>query len=347
MQDVSNVRPSVSAASGPKIGILLVNLGTPDATDFWSVRRYLREFLSDPRVIETPRWLWWPILNLIILTTRPARSGKAYAAIWNRIGAGSPLRAVTEMQAQQLAAWIAAGNLDMARPIVEWAMRYGRPSIAEKLDALTAAGCDRILIFPLYPQYSATTTATVGDAVFAALEKMRFQPALRIVPAYPDEPVYIAALAQSYRDFRRRLDFTPETLLVSFHGLPQSYADKGDPYPQHCAATFAALAAALAADVKHVHMSFQSRFGRAEWLQPYTADTVQSLARGGCKNLVVMAPGFAADCVETLEEIDIENRHFFHAAGGANYATVPCLNAGEAGMTIIQHLVARELQGWI
>ncbi|MDR3408409.1 MAG: ferrochelatase [Methylovirgula sp.] len=337
----------MNAPSEPKIGILLVNLGTPDATDFWSVRRYLKEFLSDPRVIETPRWLWWPILNLIILTIRPSRSGKAYASIWNRIGEGSPLRAVTEAQAKKLAAWIAAGNLGAHPARVEWAMRYGKPSIAEKLDRLTAAGCDRILIFPLYPQYSATTTATVSDAVFAALEKMRVQPALRIVPAYPDDPVYIAALAQSYRDFVRTLNFVPDVLLISFHGLPKSYADKGDPYPQQCAATFNALAAALAKDVKLAKMSFQSRFGRAEWLQPYTADTVQSLARDGCKNLVVMAPGFTADCVETLEEIDIENRHFFREAGGMNYATVPCLNDSAEGMKVIYHLIARELQGWL
>lgn len=335
----------MNAPSEPKIGILLVNLGTPDATDFWSVRRYLKEFLSDPRVIETPRWLWWPILNLVILTIRPGRSGKAYASIWNRIGEGSPLRAVTQAQAQELAAWIAAGNLG-AKPVTEWAMRYGKPSIAEKLARLTAAGCDRILIFPLYPQYSATTTATVGDAVFAALEKMRVQPALRIVPAYPVDPVYIAALAQSYRDFVSTLSFVPDTLLVSFHGLPQSYADRGDPYPQQCTATFTALAAALADDVKLVKMSFQSRFGRAEWLKPYTADIVQELGREGRKNLVVMAPGFSADCVETLEEIDIENRHFFRDAGGVNYATVPCLNDSTEGMKVIYHLVARELQGW-
>ncbi|MGP8233263.1 MAG: ferrochelatase [Methylovirgula sp.] len=337
----------MNAPSESKIGILLVNLGTPDATDFWSVRRYLKEFLSDPRVIETPRWLWWPILNLVILTIRPARSGKAYAAVWDKIGKGSPLRAVTELQGEKLAAWVAGGGLGAGRPVVEWAMRYGKPGISEKIDRLTEAGCDRILVFPLYPQYSATTTATVGDAVFAVLEKMRVQPALRVVPAYPDDPVYIAALAQSYRDFARTLSFTPDALLVSFHGLPQSYADKGDPYPQQCAATFDALAAALAKDVKLTKMSFQSRFGRAEWLQPYTADTVQSLAREGYKNLLVMAPGFTADCVETLEEIDIENRHFFASAGGVNYATVPCLNDSDEGMKVIYHLVARELQGWI
>ncbi len=330
-----------------KVGILLVNLGTPDGTDFWPVRRYLKEFLSDPRVIETPRWLWWPILNLIILTTRPAKSGKAYASIWDRLGPGSPLRAVTESQAQKLAGWVAEGGLGAARPMVEWAMRYGKPSVAEKLDTLAAAGCDRVLVFPLYPQYSATTTATVCDAVFAALERMRVQPALRTVPAYPVESVYIDALAESYRQFAARLDFVPDALLLSFHGLPQSYADQGDPYPQQCRATFEALSAALKNDVKAAHMSFQSRFGRAEWLKPYTADRVQELARSGCKNLVVMAPGFAADCVETLEELDIENRHFFTEAGGVNYATLPCLNDSAEGMRVIYALIGRELKGWL
>ncbi len=336
-----------ASVPGSKIGVLLVNLGTPDATDFWSVRRYLKEFLSDPRVIEAPRWQWWPILNLIVLTIRPGRSGKAYAAVWDKLGPGSPLRATTEGQGKKLAAWVAGGGLGAARPIVEWAMRYGTPSIPDKLAKLTAAGCDRVLVFPLYPQYSATTTATVCDAVFSELEKMRLQPALRTIPAYPTDSVYIAALAQSYRDFAASLSFTPDALLLSFHGLPQSYADKGDPYPVQCAATYQALAAALANDVKATHMAFQSRFGRAEWLKPYTSDRVRELARNGCKNLVVMAPGFVADCVQTLEELDIENQHFFLKAGGENYATVPCLNDSDEGMRVIYELITRELKGWI
>lgn len=331
----------------PKIGVLLVNLGTPDNTDFWSVRRYLKEFLSDRRVIETPPVLWWPILNLIILSLRPAKSGKAYASIWNRLGPGSPLRAVTEAQAGKLADWAAGGGLGPARPVVEWAMRYGNPSIAAKLERLTDAGCDRILVFPHYPQYSATTTATVCDSVFAYLKKMRRQPALRIVPAYATEPVYIAGLAQSVRNFLSTLRFVPDALLVSFHGLPKSYAAKGDPYAMQCEATFEALAAALTSDVKALHMSFQSRFGPTEWLQPYTSDKVQELARMGCKNIVVMAPGFSADCVETLEELDEENRALFKEAGGENYATIPCLNDSAEGMSVIYELVARELRGWI
>jgi protoporphyrin/coproporphyrin ferrochelatase len=330
-----------------KIGILLVNLGTPDDVDFWSVRRYLKEFLSDPRVIETPRLVWWPILNLVILSARPAKSGKAYASIWNRLGPGSPLRVVTEAQGKKLADWTGAGGLGTARPVVEWAMRYGKPSIASKLEALTKAGCDRILVFPLYPQYSATTTATVCDMVFAFLRKLRWQPALRVVPAYPTEPVYIAGLVQSVRNFLSTLKFVPDALLVSFHGLPKTYAAKGDPYPDQCAATFEALATALSDDVKASHMSFQSRFGPTEWLQPYTSDMVQDLARKGCKNLVVIAPGFSADCVETLEELDEENRELFKHAGGQNYATIPCLNDSAEGMSVIYELVARELRGWI
>jgi protoporphyrin/coproporphyrin ferrochelatase len=331
----------------PKIGILLVNLGTPDEPDFWSVRRYLKQFLSDPRVIETPRLLWWPVLNVVILTVRPGKSGKAYASIWDRLGPGSPLRAVTQAQATKLADWVASGGLGPARPMVEWAMRYGNPSIASKLKVLTDAGCDRILVFPHYPQYSATTTATVCDCVFAALKTMRQQPAVRIVPAYPTEPVYIAALVQSVRNFLNTSKFIPDALLVSFHGLPKSYADKGDPYPQQCVATFEALAAALSDDVKAAHMSFQSRFGPTQWLQPYTSDRVQELARNGCKNLAVMAPGFSADCVETLEELDEENRELFKHAGGENYATIPCLNDSAEGMSVIYELVARELRGWI
>lgn len=333
--------------SESKVGILLVNLGTPDDTDFWSVRRYLKEFLSDPRVIETPRLIWWPILNFVILSVRPTKSGKAYASIWNRLGPGSPLRAVTAAQAKKLADWVATGGLGAVRPAVEWAMRYGNPSIASKLKVLTDAGCDRILVFPHYPQYSATTTATVCDSVFASLKKMRRQPAVRVVAAYPTEPVYIESLAHSVRNFLKTLKFVPDGLLVSFHGLPKSYAAKGDPYPEHCAATFEALVAALTHDVKASYMSFQSRFGPTEWLQPYTSDMVQDLARKGCKNLVIMAPGFSADCVETLEELDEENREFFIEAGGENYATVPCLNDSAEGMNVIYELVARELKGWI
>ncbi len=335
------------------LGVLLVNLGTPEATDYWSVRRYLKEFLSDRRVVETPRLLWWPILNLIILSVRPARRGKAYQSIWNAARNESPLKMITRSQAEKLAAWIAAGGL-AAGPAksptqihVDWAMRYGKPSIAAGIAHLAATGCDRLLVLPLYPQYSAATTATVGDAVFAVLARRRFQPALRLAPPYYDAPAYIEALAASLRRFLQGLAFAPDVILVSFHGIPQAYADKGDPYPRHCEATFRLLGEALGRGPETTRMSYQSRFGRAEWLQPYTDATVKALARQGVKNLVVITPGFAADCLETLEEIGMENRHFFLENGGENFAVVPCLNDSEEGMKLIHDLVAENLAGWV
>lgn len=331
------------------IGVLLVNLGTPEATDYWSVRRYLKEFLSDPRVIETPRLIWWPILNLVILSIRPTRSGKAYASIWNRDKNESPLKTITRAQAEKLAAWVDAGNLGSSKAEikVDWAMRYGHPAIAPALARLVEAGCDRVLVVPLYPQYAAATTASVGDAVFAALERMRVQPALRIAAPYWAEPAYIEALAASLRKFLAGLDFEPDVILVSFHGIPQAYVDRGDLYPRHCEGTFRLLAKALGPDAKKLRMTYQSRFGRAQWLEPYTDATVKALAAEGCRNLVVIAPGFSADCVETLEELDVENRHFFLEAGGKNFATAPCLNDTAEGMAVISDIVARELRGWV
>jgi protoporphyrin/coproporphyrin ferrochelatase len=335
--------------AGGTIGVLLVNLGTPDATDYWSVRRYLKEFLSDRRVIETPRLIWWPILNLVILSLRPTRSGKAYQSIWNRDRNESPLRTITRAQAEKLAAWVDASGLNQGKATIkiDWAMRYGRPAIAAALERFVAAGGDRILVVPLYPQYAAATTASVGDAVFAALARMRVQPALRIAPPYWAEPAYIAALAASLRKFLAELHFVPDVILVSFHGIPQAYVDKGDPYPRHCEATFRLLAKALGPEAKKLKMTYQSRFGRAQWLEPYTDVTVKRLGRDGCRNLVVIAPGFSADCVETLEEIDAENRHYFIEAGGKNFATVPCLNDSPQGMAVISDIVTRELKGWI
>jgi ferrochelatase len=337
------------APESAEIGVLLVNLGTPEATDYWSVRRYLKEFLSDPRVIETPRLIWWPILNLVILSVRPSRSGKAYRSIWNRERNESPLKTITRAQAEKLAAWIETGGLGSTKAAikVDWAMRYGHPAIAPALARLLDAGCDRVLVVPLYPQYAAATTASVGDAVFAALARRRVQPALRIAPPYWAEPVYIEALAASLRKFLAGLDFSPDAILVSFHGIPQSYVDKGDPYPRHCEETFRLLGQALGADAKKLKMTYQSRFGRAQWLEPATDATVKALAREGCGNLVVITPGFSADCVETLEEIDVENRHFFLESGGKNFATVPCLNESAEGMKVISDIVARELKGWL
>jgi ferrochelatase len=326
-----------------KIGVLLVNLGTPDATDYWSMRRYLKEFLSDRRVIETNRVLWWLILNGIVLTTRPSRSGEAYRSIWNEERNESPLRTVTRAQAEKIAD--ALGH--RAEIVVDWAMRYGNPSIASRIEVLAEAGCDRLLVFPLYPQYAAATTATVNDKVFDALKAMRVQPALRTVPAYPLDPVYIAALADSIRTHLASLDFEPEVILASFHGLPQAYVDKGDPYQQQCQATMEALRAALGPLGAKLKLTFQSRFGRAEWIKPYTDATVEELARAGVKRLAIITPGFAADCVETLEEIAGEAKEIFLEHGGERFSFIPCLNDSAGGIGVLVHLIERELKGWV
>ncbi|HEY1154461.1 MAG TPA: ferrochelatase [Pseudolabrys sp.] len=324
-----------------RIGVLLVNLGTPDATDYWSMRRYLKEFLSDRRVIEENRLKWWLVLNLIILSVRPGRQGRDYEKIWNRERNESPLMTITRAQADKL-----APLLDDSRLIVEWAMRYGNPSIASKLDALQRAGCDRILVVPLYPQYAAATTATVCDKTFDALATMRWQPALRVAPAYYDDPVYIDALARSIEKHLATLDFEPEVILASFHGMPEEYLRKGDPYHCQCAKTARLLRERLGYDDKRLRLTFQSRFGPAEWLKPYTDKTVEQLAREGVKRLAVVTPGFAADCLETLEEIAMENAGIFRAAGGESFAAIPCLNDSEDGLRVIAAVVQRELSGW-
>jgi ferrochelatase len=344
-------KPTRAAGARPKdhpdvaygrIGVLLVNLGTPDATEYWSMRRYLKEFLSDRRVVEANRLVWWLVLNGIILTLRPKKSGHAYDKIWNRELDESPLRTVTREQAERL-----VERLDeLADVRVDWAMRYGNPSIASGLARLKAEGCERILVFPLYPQYSAATTATVNDKAFEALVPMRWQPAVRTVPPYYDDPVYIGALAASLREGLDKLDFKPETVLASFHGLPQSYFDKGDPYYCHCAKTTRLLRAALSWGDDRLLMTFQSRFGREEWLKPYTDATVERLAREGVKRIAVIAPGFVADCVETLEEIAMQNGDIFRAHGGESFALIPCLNASKHGIDVIEHVVRRELSGW-
>ncbi|MDE3177575.1 MAG: ferrochelatase [Pseudomonadota bacterium] len=334
-----------NAPSGA-VGVLIVNLGTPEATDYWSMRRYLKEFLSDRRVIETPRWLWWPILNLIILTKRPSAKGKDYDSIWNKQLDEGPLKTITSSQARKLGALLGAGA--SARPlVVDWAMRYGKPSIASRLAALQAQGCDRILLVPLYPQYCAATSATVCDKAFDALKAMRWQPTLRVAAPYYDEPAYIAALAASTRASLARLDFEPEVLLASFHGIPQAYFDKGDPYYCHCAKTTRLLREALGLDPTKLRMSFQSRFGGAEWLKPYTDATVKALAGEGVKRLAVLTPGFAADCLETLEEIAVENAEYFHHAGGEKFAALPCLNDSDEGLAALEDVARRELGGWI
>jgi ferrochelatase len=334
----------LSAARRARIGVLIVNLGTPDATDAASVRRYLREFLNDARVIEDQGLLWQFVLNAIILPTRPRRKGLDYEKIWNREQNESPLKTITRSQAAKLRA-----TLDAIDPtiIVDWAMRYGNPSLDSRIEALTKAGCERILLVPLYPQYAAATTATVCDAAFAALAKLRDQPALRVVPPYFDEPIYIEALAGSIEAELKRLTFEPQLILASFHGIPKSYAEAGDPYPQQCEATVRLLRERLRMTDRKLVLTFQSRFGRAEWLQPYTDKTVEGLAQSGVKNIAVVTPGFAADCLETLEEIAVENAGIFRDHGGENFAAIPCLNDGEGGMAVIDHTVKRELQGWI
>jgi ferrochelatase len=326
-----------------KIGVLLVNLGTPDDTSYWPMRRYLKEFLSDRRVIETNRVLWWLILNGVVLVRRPFASGKKYRSIWNEEKNESPLRTITRSQAEKVAAAFASQH----QIVVAWAMRYGAPTIASRIEALIETGCDRLLVFPLYPQYSASTTATVNDKAFEALLRMRVQPPLRTVPAYPNDPVYIEALAQSIRRHLAGIDFEPEVILASFHGLPQSYVDKGDPYQAQCKVTADALRKTLSLDEKKFRLTFQSRFGRAEWLRPYTDRTVEALATDGVKRLAIITPGFVADCVETLEEIAQENKVIFLEHGGEKFSFIPCLNDSDAGVGVLTHVIKRELQGWI
>jgi ferrochelatase len=327
-----------------RIGVLLVNLGTPDATDYWSMRRYLKEFLSDRRVIEENRVKWWLVLNLIILSVRPRRKGRDYDRIWNRERDESPLKTITRAQAEKLAAALEAVHPSI---VVDWAMRYGNPSIPSRLKTLQAQGCERILIVPLYPQYSAATTATVCDKAFDTLKQMRRQPALRVAPPWHDDPVYIEGVASSLETELAKLPFSPELILASFHGVPKDYLLKGDPYHCHCAKTARLLRERLGLSETQFMLTFQSRFGTAEWLQPYTDATVKAVAERGVKSLAVVTPGFTADCLETLEEIAVENAEIFRHAGGENFAAIPCLNDGDAGMRVIRHVVLRELQGWI
>jgi ferrochelatase len=340
----SAAKRAANERGGGRVGVLLVNLGTPDATDPSSVRRYLREFLSDRRVIEEQGLAWKFVLNTIILPRRPRRKGLDYEKIWNRERNESPLKTITRAQAEKLRTML--GSIAPG-VMVDWAMRYGNPALNTRIEALAKAGCERILLLPLYPQYAAATTATVCDAAFATLQKMRDQPTLRVVPPYYDDPVYIEALAGSIETELKRLPFQPELMLASFHGIPKSYADEGDPYPRHCEETVRLLRARLDLGEERLMLTYQSRFGRAEWLQPYTDMTVEALARRGVKRLAVVTPGFASDCLETLEEIAVENAEIFRGHGGESFAAVPCLNDSAAGMAVISHLVLRDLQGWI
>ena len=325
------------AASG--IGVLLVNLGTPDAPTPAAVRRYLAEFLSDPRVVEIPRLIWWPILHGIILNIRPRKSAHAYRQVWTE--QGSPLAAITAAQTKALQHRLGDGVR------VDWAMRYGSPSIASRVVAMKSAGCERIVLAPLYPQYCGATTATVVDAAGAALQAMRWQPALRTMPAYHDDPAYIAALAQDIGAQLDHLDFLPEVLLLSFHGMPERTRVLGDPYFDQCHRTAHLLKTALARPDLRIETTFQSRFGRARWLEPATDAVLIAEARQGTRRIAVAAPGFAADCLETLEELAIRGREQFSEAGGERFAALTCLNAGDAGMAMLEMLVRRELAGWV
>ncbi|WP_419897243.1 ferrochelatase [Roseomonas sp. USHLN139] len=332
---------ALPAAYGTRTGVLLVNLGTPDSTGFCDVRRYLKEFLSDRRVIELCPFLWQTLLQAIILNTRPQKSGANYRRIWNEALNESPLRTYTRAQAEKLRAAVGEGG-----PVIDWAMRYGKPSVKERMLALQEAGCDRILLLPLYPQYSAPTTATVNDAAFRALLKMRRQPVLRIVPPFPDHPRYIAGLAQSVRDALAALPEPPQRIVVSFHGLPLRYVRKGDPYVAECERTIAALRAALGYDAETMPLTFQSRFGREPWLEPYTDEFVTALPAQGITRIAVITPGFLADCIETLDEIGNELREEFEHAGGQEMTVIPCLNDSPAAIALLQEIVETELSGW-
>jgi ferrochelatase len=330
------------AVKSGAVGVLLVNLGSPSGTDYWSVRRYLKQFLSDRRVIEVWRPLWLAILNLIVLTVRPSRSGRAYAEIWNNERNEGPLVTYTRSQAHKL------GELLQSEDVhVEWAMRYGDPTIESRLNSMKAAGCDRILVAALYPQYSAATTATVHDDVFAALMKMRWQPALRTLPPYHDHPAYIDGLTQSLRSAVEEMPFEPEVVLASFHGLPRAYLDKGDPYYCHCRKTARLMREALGWSDDKLVTVFQSRFGRAEWLQPYTEETIASMAGGGVRRMAAIMPGFSSDCLETLEEIAIRGAQTFRQNGGENFAAIACLNDSDVGMRVLETVIRAELAGWL
>ncbi|MGB3721323.1 MAG: ferrochelatase [Pacificimonas sp.] len=321
----------------PQVGVLLVNLGSPDAPTPSAVRRYLKQFLSDRRVIEIPQIAWQIILRGIILNTRPAKSAKLYDAIWDRERDGSPLKLITEDQA-------AALQLRLPNVRLDYAMRYGNPSMESRMQAMKAAGCTRILIAPMYPQYSAATTATVVDEAHRILADMRWQPALRTVPPFHDDPAYIAALASDIEAQLAGLDFTPDELIATFHGMPKRTLDLGDPYHCHCQKTARLLSEKMAKPIRTV---FQSRFGPAEWLQPYLDKTLEAIPAEGVKNVAVVAPGFSADCLETLEEIAIQGAEQFHAGGGEDFAYLDCLNAKPASIDMLEKIITRELAGWI
>jgi ferrochelatase len=341
----AGVLPADHPAVKPqRIGVVLMNLGTPDATDYWSMRRYLGEFLSDKRVIDYPSWLWQPLLQLVILSKRPTSKGKDYETIWNRDLNESPLKTVTRSQAEKLAARLSARSPAL---MVDWAMRYGNPSVKSVLDRLVDAGCNRLLLMALYPQYAAPTTATAYDKAFDALKQMRWQPALRTMGPYHDHPRYITALADSIRTHLAGLDWEPDLVVFSYHGTPKRLLLSGDPYHCHCQKTTRLVREQLGWAPERMMVCFQSRFGSEEWLQPYLDKTMEALPGRGVKKVAVISPAFATDCLETLEEIQGENREIFEHAGGEKFTYIPCLNDSDAHIAFLEELALNELQGWL
>ena len=319
-----------------KTGILLINLGTPDSTSWWDVRKYLKEFLSDRRVIEVNPIIWQIILNLFILTFRPSKSAHAYKQIWMKDINESPLRYYTKNQKEKLSKRISNQNI-----IVEFAMRYGSPSIKKKLEHLKENGCENIIIFPLYPQYASATTATVCDEVYRNLMKMRWQPSLQIIPHYESDPLYINALVKSIKRKISEINWKPDLIMASYHGIPKSYFDKGDPYQCYCQKTTRLIKEMI--PELEIETTFQSRFGPQEWLKPYTDKTLETLPKNGKKNILVICPGFSSDCVETLEEIAIQGKESFMSNGGENFDTIPCLNDNEDHINLLEEIVKRYL----
>src|SRR5690554_4408281 len=328
-----------------RVGVVLVNLGTPDATDYWSMRRYLSEFLSDKRVVDYPSWKWQPLLQLIILSRRPFKSGEAYRGIWNTEKDESPLLTITRDQTRKVAEGLEARYGDQV--MVDFAMRYGNPSTDSVLKRLQAAGCERILFFPLYPQYASPTTATANDHAFRTLMKLKWQPALRTVPAYFEHPLYLDALANSVREAYAATDSAPEVLVSSYHGVPKRFLHEGDPYYCQCIKTTRLLRERLGWEEESIHSAFQSQFGPEEWVGPQTVDYVAELARQGKKHIAVVSPAFSADCVETLEEIEDEIRESFLNAGGKTFTYIPCLNDRDDHIQALLAIIENELGGWL
>ena len=328
-----------------KVGVLIANLGTPDGYNYWSMRRYLNEFLSDQRVIDYPAWKWQPILQTIILTKRPFTSGAAYKSIWNEDAGESPLMTITKEQTFKLRE--ALSNQFGDQVVVDFCMRYGNPSTQSKVDAMIAAGCRKILFFPLYPQYAGATTATANDAFFKALDHVPWQPAVRTVPAYFNDPGYVDALAGSVKAACSAMSSKPDLLVASYHGMPERYLTQGDPYHCQCQKTSRLLKERLGWHDDQIVTTFQSRFGPEEWLKPYTVDEVARLAQSGTKKIAVIAPAFSADCIETLEEINEEIRDSFIEAGGESFTYIPCLNDDQTHIDALAGIVANNLVGWL